>query len=282
MLQCSRAGYPLTRIDEGPWIMADEINNTADQAAEKAYAAAAEKVAAPTAEAQPATTKPAAAKIAAKVAEVKAAPAKAVKAPAKAKADKAPAKGKPAAKVDPVTKTAAKAKPAKAATKAKPAIKTTSILPAFAKIKETAMTKTTDMTANFQSAFADAQEKAKAAYEKSTAAFGEYNEFAKGNTEALVEAGKILAAGLKEMGEALVADSKGAYEVLVADAKELATVKSPADLYKLQGEMMKKHFDQVVAFGSKQSEAVLKLVGEVTTPVSSRISLAMEKFKAAA
>ena len=263
--------------------MADEINTTADQAAEKAYAAAAEQVVAPTAEA-----KPAAPKIAAKVAEVKAAPAKAVKAPAKAKVAKAPAKAKPAAKVAakaaPVAKakTVAKAKPAKAAAKAKPAIKTTSILPVFAKIKETAMTKTTDMTANFQSAFADAQEKAKAAYEKSTAAFGEYNEFTKGNTEALVEAGKILAAGLKEMGEALVADGKGAYEVLVADAKELATVKSPADLYKLQGEMMKKHFDQVVAFGSKQSEAVLKLVGEVTTPVSSRISLAMEKFKAAA
>ena len=259
--------------------MADEINNTAAQAAEKAYAAAAEKVTAPAAE-----TKPAAPKIAAKVAEVKAAPAKAVKAPAKAKVAKAPAKAKPAGKTAPVAKakTVAKAKPAKAAAKAKPAIKTTSVLPTFAKIKETAMTKTNDMTANFQSAFADAQEKAKAAYEKGTAAFGEYNEFAKGNTEALVEAGKILAAGLKEMGEALVADGKGAYEVLVADAKELATVKSPADLYKLQGEMMKKHFDHVVAFGSKQSEAVLKLVGEVTTPVSSRISLAMEKFKAAA
>lgn len=264
--------------------MADDIKTTADQAAEKAYAAAAEKVA-PVAE-----VKPAPAKIAAKVEEVKAAPKaapKAAKAPAKAKVAKAPAKAKPAAKAAP------KAKAVKAPAKVKPAAKTKTVkaaktvkvgavLPTFAKLKETAMTKTNDLTANFQSAFADAQEKAKAAYDKGTAAFGEYNEFTKGNAEALVEAGKILAAGLKEMGETLVADTKGAYEGLVADAKELAAVKSPADFYKVQGELMKKHFDQVVAFGSKQSEAVLKLAGEVATPVSSRISLAMEKFKAAA
>ncbi|MBS0254446.1 MAG: phasin family protein [Proteobacteria bacterium] len=253
--------------------MADEALNPA----EKAYAAAAEQVKAPAA--APAKAEPA--KIEAKVAEVKAAP-KAAK-PAKApKAKTVAAK----AKVAKPAKTVAKAKVAKPAAKraAPKAAKTikTAPLSAFAKLKETAMTKTTDFTSTFQSAIAEAQDKAKAAFDKSTAAFGDYNEFTKGNAEALVEAGKILATGLKGMGEALLADSKGAYETLVADVKSLTAVKSPADFYKLQGELVKKHFDQAVAYGSKQSEAVLKLATDAVTPVSNRVNVAIEKFKAAA
>lgn len=257
--------------------MADEALNPA----EKAYAAAAEQVKAPAA--APAKAEPA--KIEAKVAEVKATPAPKAAKPAKAaKAKTVTAKVKAAKPAKaPAAKTVAKAKPAakRAAPKAAKTIKTAP-LSAFAKLKETAMTKTTDFTSTFQSAIAEAQDKAKAAFDKSTAAFGDYNEFTKGNAEALVEAGKILATGLKGMGEALLADSKGAYETLVADVKSLTAVKSPADFYKLQGELMKKHFDQAVAYGSKQSEAVLKLATDAVTPVSNRVSVAIEKFKAAA
>ena len=64
---------------------------------------------------------------------------------------------------------------------------------------------TFDFTAPFQTAFADLQEKTKAAYEKSTSAYGDYNDFAKGNVEAMVEAGKILASGLQELTTSLVA-----------------------------------------------------------------------------
>ena len=68
----------------------------------------------------------------------------------------------------------------------------------FASSEESTMTTfpTFDFTAPFQTAFADLQEKTKAAYEKGTSAYGDYNDFAKGNVEAMVEAGKILASGL--------------------------------------------------------------------------------------
>jgi phasin family protein len=141
---------------------------------------------------------------------------------------------------------------------------------------------TFDVPEAFKTAFADFQEKAKAAYEKSTASAADYSEFAKGNVEALVEAGKILTSGLQELGTALVADSREAFEALTGEVKSLAGAKTPTDFFQLQSDLLKKHFDKSVAFSSKQSEAVLKLASETVAPISGRVSLAVDKIKAAA
>ena len=67
-----------------------------------------------------------------------------------------------------------------------------------------------------------------------------------------------------------------------ADVKELAAVKSPADFFKLQGEILRRNFDAVVASGSKTSEAMVKLTNESFAPISNRVSIAIEKVKKAA
>jgi phasin family protein len=152
----------------------------------------------------------------------------------------------------------------------------------IAKLKETVMTTTEDFTAKIKDAVTEAQTKAKAAFEKSQAALGEYGEFAKGNLEAMTESGKVLAAGLQDMGKSYVAEGKTALETMTADVKELAAVKSPADFFKLQGEILRRNFDAVIAAGSKHSEATVKLANEAFTPIQSRVSLAMEKIKLAA
>jgi hypothetical protein len=119
-----------------------------------------------------------------------------------------------------------------------------------------------DFAETFKTAFADFQEKAKAAYEKSTASLADYNDFAKGNAEAVVESGKILSSGLQEIGSALVADSREAFETLTSEVKALAAAKSPTDFFQLQSDLFKKHFDKSVAFSSKQTEAALKLASD--------------------
>lgn len=141
---------------------------------------------------------------------------------------------------------------------------------------------TFDFTGPFQTAFADLQEKTKAAFEKSTSVFGDYNEFAKGNVEAFVEAGKILASGLQDLTSTLVADSRTGFETLTAEVKELASAKSPTDFLKLQNDLVKKHFDEAVATASKHSEALVKLANDAAQPISTRVSLAVEKVKSAA
>ncbi|NOW45080.1 phasin family protein [Novosphingobium sp. SG751A] len=139
-----------------------------------------------------------------------------------------------------------------------------------------------DFAAPFQTAFSDFQEKAKAAYEKGNSVFGDYSEFAKGNVEALVESSKILAAGLQELTSAYVSEGRAGFETLTAEVKELAAAKSPTDFLKLQNDLAKKHFDDAVAAASKHSEALVKLANEAAQPISTRVTLAVEKIKAAA
>lgn len=151
-------------------------------------------------------------------------------------------------------------------------------------LKETTMAKTTpaDFTAAFTTAFSDFQGKAKEAYEKGTAAATEAGEFAKGNAEALVESGKILVEGLKGLGSELVEESKTAFSTVTADVKELAAIKSPADFFKFQSELLRRNFDAAVAYSAKSTEAAVKLANEVVAPLSTRVSLAVEKVSKAA
>jgi phasin family protein len=143
-------------------------------------------------------------------------------------------------------------------------------------------TTTTEITDKFQTAIKDASEKAKAAFEKSQASFGEMGEFTKGNVEALVESTKIFAAGFQALSQSYLTESKSAFETLTAEFKEMAAVKSPKELLELQSALMRKQFDAVVAHSSKNSEAVLKLATEAFQPISTRVSLAVEKVKKAA
>ena len=140
-------------------------------------------------------------------------------------------------------------------------------------------TKTTEMTEKFQAVIKDASDKAKTAFEKSQASFGEMGEFTKGNVEALVESTKILATGLQELSKSYLTESKSALETMTAEFKALAAVKSPTELIEKQSTLLRKQFDAAVAASSKNSEAMLKLANEAFQPISTRVSLAVEKVK---
>ena len=246
----------------------------AEAAAEKAYAqAAASSAADVTPKAEP------------KIAAPTAAPVAKVSAPAaKVVAPKKAAPKKVAVKKVVAKKAATKLTPKKIVKPA--AVKAPAKVTPFIKLKESIMTKTKtsteDYTAKIKDVVATAQDRAKAAFEKTSAYATEYGEFTKGNLEAVVESGKILAAGLQDMGKAYVAEGKSAVETVTADVKEIAAIKSPADFFKLQGEMMRRNFDAAVATTSKNSEAMVKLMGDAFAPISTRVSLAVEKVKQAA
>lgn len=144
------------------------------------------------------------------------------------------------------------------------------------------MSDTTIDLSIFKHAFADFQQKAQAAYERTAASIADAQEFGKGNVEALVEAGKIFTTHVQALTSEFVTEAKASFEAATADAKALAAVKSPSELFALQGELAKKHFDKAVAYGSKHSETLLKVAGDVAAPISNRVSLAAEKVKTAA
>ena len=273
--------------------MADNANiSKIDAAAEKAYAEAAAKsnVSEKTVEK---AVKADAPKADVKVETVK----KAVKAPKKKAAPKKAAVKKVAAKKVAATKkkvVAKKAAPKKSAAK-KPAAKKAAAPKKAAAAKTTpnnpviqlkdkimATAKNKDFTATAKEMAADVQARAKNAFAKTGELASEVTEFNKGNVEAIVESGKIFFAGAQELAREDIETGKTAFETATADVKKMAAVKSPTELFQLQGELARRNFDAAVAFGSKRSEALVKLYNDAFAPISSRVSVAAEKVKKAA
>lgn len=152
-----------------------------------------------------------------------------------------------------------------------------------APIKETRIMETVEnTTVKAQALFADMNERAKAAMEKSTKLVEEANEFAKGNLEAMVESGRIAAKGFESFGQEAAEYSRKQFEHATSVMKTLATVKSPTEFFKLQSDFMRGAFDSYVAEASKTTEAMLKLAGDAAQPLSNRIAVAVEKVKIAA
>ncbi|WP_375396993.1 phasin family protein [uncultured Sphingomonas sp.] len=133
-----------------------------------------------------------------------------------------------------------------------------------------------------QAYIADINGRAKSAMEKGTRMIENMNEFGKENVEAFVESGKIAAKGLESMGQDAAAYTRKSFEGATAAMKSFAAVKSPAEFFKLHSDFVRGQFDSVVAETSKNTEAMLKLAGEIAQPISNRVAIAAEKIKIAA
>lgn len=144
-------------------------------------------------------------------------------------------------------------------------------------------TETTKQAAEkVQSFFADANEKAKSAFEKSSKLGEEFAALAKGNVEALVESGKVAAKGAEALTQEAADYGKKSFEHASSTFKSMAAVKTPTELFQLQSEYAKSSFDSAVAEASKLSEAWMKLAGDMFQPLSNRYAVAAEKIKSAA
>lgn len=155
--------------------------------------------------------------------------------------------------------------------------------PAIIKKEVTKMNDTIkDAAEKGQAYFAEFSAKAKAAAEKGAKAFEEMNEFGKGNVEALVESGKIAAKGFEALGQGYADYARKQFEGTTAALKGFAAVKSPTEFFKLHSDFVRGQFDSFVAESSKNTEAMIKLAGDVAKPISNRVALAAEKIKVAA
>ena len=149
-------------------------------------------------------------------------------------------------------------------------------------IMDTVTNTVENTAAKAETMFADMNGRAKAAMEKTQKLAGEMGELHKGNVEAMVESAKIYAKGVEAMGQDAADYGRRSFEQLTAALKGMAQVKSPAELMKLHADYVRSSFDAAVAEGSKTTEAVIKLAGDVAQPMSSRFALVAEKVKAAA
>lgn len=134
----------------------------------------------------------------------------------------------------------------------------------------------------FEAAFAEISEKTKASVEKSSKAMEELSELAKGNVEALVESGKIATKGVETLGQDAAEYGRVTFEKASAALKTLAAAKTPAEFFQFQSELLSSSFDAFAKEAAKNSEAMLKLAGDVVQPISTRVSIMTEKARSIA
>ncbi len=130
----------------------------------------------------------------------------------------------------------------------------------------------------FQTLFADAGSKGQEYAAKGQKAAEELNELTKANVEALVEAGRIAASGVKAIGQDAVASSRQGLELASQNVKTLSAATSPTEFVQIQSELARASFDRFVAQTSKLTEQMVKLAGEAIQPISNRASVNAERI----
>jgi phasin family protein len=259
--------------------MTDQKTETQAPKTEAPKAAAAAPTAAP--QAAPAVKAAAEAPAAAvRTATVKAAPAARRKAskPVRAKAKSRKARAAKPRIVQPraVKATAAKARRAVARTASRTIETNVKTVKEGTKIMKKEANQVAD---RIQAVFGDVNERAKTAIERNTRIAEEMTDLAKGNVEAMVASTKLAAKGVEKIGHEVAEYSRKSFEDASAAIKGFAEVKSPTDLFRLQGEFARTQFDSVIAESSKLSETMIKLAGDMFEPITSRYSVAAERVK---
>lgn len=146
-------------------------------------------------------------------------------------------------------------------------------------VEETVKKATAEFSEKATEVFKDVNVRAKAAFEKAGTVAKEAAEFNKANLEAFVEAAKIAAKGAQTAAQSAAEYGRKNFEATSTLVKSAAAVKTPTELFKLQGDFARSQFDGAVAELSKSSELYLKLVGEIFQPIQSRYSVAAEELK---
>lgn len=146
------------------------------------------------------------------------------------------------------------------------------ITPAMEKVTTDAMAQS---KANLETAIEKGQEMMTGAVKS----MNEFSDFAKGNVEAMMASTKATTAGVETIVGMVVEHGKKNFEETTAAMKAMASAKTPSELYQLQNDFMKARFDHAVTMWSAMSETMLKVAGEVSQPMSSRVALAGEQMK---
>ena len=127
--------------------------------------------------------------------------------------------------------------------------------------------------------FAKLLERAKDAREKVAPVADKLTSMVKGNVEAVSVSRKTLGAGLKDIGQGSIADGRQAIQTVVADVKELAALRSPKEILRLQGKLTTRNFDSIRDFAAKNGKALRALASEAVTPIGDRLQANLDTVR---
>lgn len=157
------------------------------------------------------------------------------------------------------------------------------IAPAITEEKRTLKSVIADLQERATAAREALIERTKAAREKLAPLADQISDMTKGNVDVVAASGKTLSAGLKEIGQESIAEGRQAIQTVVADVKEMAALRSPKEIVKLQRTLATRNFASIKDFAAKNGKALRALATEAMTPISDRFqaNLATLRNKAA-
>ncbi|PWC32657.1 phasin family protein [Azospirillum sp. TSO35-2] len=106
--------------------------------------------------------------------------------------------------------------------------------------------------------------------------YDELSVLTKGNVDAVVKSGTIVAKGAEEAGKQVAAFTQSSLEKSVSTGKALLAVKTIQELIELQSAFAKASFDALVSESSKLQELSVKIANEALAPISERVTLTVD------
>ena len=127
----------------------------------------------------------------------------------------------------------------------------------------------------------ETQGRAQQVADKSARLLQELTDIARDNAEALAVSSKAAAAGFESLGREAAAFGQKNFEDATAAMKSLTAVRSPAELFQLQGEFVRSVFDSMLTQSNRIGDTLIELGGQIATPLAERYVATVDRVKVA-
>ena len=105
--------------------------------------------------------------------------------------------------------------------------------------------------------------------------------FGQANLEAFVKSGQIWSAGMQDLTKLIASSAKASFDESVSTFKAISSAKSVKEAMELQSSFAKSALEKMMAESNKLTDASIKLTEETLAPITARVGVAVETFKAA-
>jgi phasin family protein len=108
----------------------------------------------------------------------------------------------------------------------------------------------------------------------------QFMSFSQANVEAMVKSSQIFASGWQDLTKQMAATAQASMDETMSTFRALTTVKSIKEAMELHTSLAKSTIEKAVAQTGHVTETSFKLAEQAMEPIASRVSVAVESFKA--
>jgi phasin family protein len=131
---------------------------------------------------------------------------------------------------------------------------------------------------SYEQAVAMAQEQVEKASSSMFKGYDDVASYGKDNVDAYVQSTAVFAKGMEAMGKELMTFAQSALEANVANTKAMFGAKTVGELFELQTDFSRNHFDSLVSESAKLTELSMNLANDAMQPIQLRVNATVEQL----